>query len=276
LAAVGRFRGQRALPVVCLGTLRSTAADRHHRWVTDGIGPPDGDDLVLVTVVPTARLSIGVAVVLLGVLMAEGWAVRWVAEHAGGLARGVGVSIAGVVGLATLLLLGDHVRHIGDWLRWRHRPVPALRLTASGIDYSPAFTGEFPFHMPWGSPMESAYRQGSTGRGLVWCLYSPIVEGLGTLPAWMDRAWPLSNAEVRADFRTLVREAGVDQRDPVQLAAALHLTYYGTPIAINPYLVSGADIELVDERLRARTNGQCTLQLPRHRTGPTVDPEILE
>jgi hypothetical protein len=52
-----------------------------------------------------------------------------------------------IVGLLSLLVLQEHLEHIGSWLRWYNRPLPAMRLTASGIDYSPAFTGEFPMHV---------------------------------------------------------------------------------------------------------------------------------
>ncbi|MER5409118.1 hypothetical protein [Streptomyces sp. NPDC002769] len=35
------------------------------------------------------------------------------------------------------------------------------------------------------------------------------------------------------------RSEDIDKHSPEQMAAALHLIYYGTPSALNPYFVSG-------------------------------------
>lgn len=39
-------------------------------------------------------------------------------------------------------------------LRWRNKPLPALRLTDSGIDYSAAYTGAFTLHVQWSVPAQ--------------------------------------------------------------------------------------------------------------------------
>lgn len=54
------------------------------------------------------------------------------------------------------------------------------------------------------------------------------------------------------------------------MAAALHLIYYGTPIVLNPYLMSGASLPAVDAYLREHTDGRCTLQPPDERIPPTT------
>jgi hypothetical protein len=112
--------------------------------------------------------------------------------------------------------------------------------------------------------MRSAYRRGPDNDGFFWCLYAPVIDGLGSLPTFIHREWPLDPFRVLAEIRQLAREAGVDKRSPEQMAAVIHLITYGTPIAINPYFLTGAPLAAADARLRERTSGQCTLKPPPH------------
>lgn len=175
-----------------------------------------------------------------------------------------------MIGLPALWLLDGHARRIATWRRWRNRPVPAMRLSAAGLDYSPAYTGSFPLHVDWGVPMESAYRRGPDNDGFWFCLYAPVIDGLGSLPAFIHRAWPLDPYRVRAEIRQLVRDAGVDKRSPEQMAAAINLITYGTPIAINLHFAAGSPLAAVDARLRERTSDRCTLKPSPHRVPPTT------
>jgi hypothetical protein len=230
----------------------------------------DADELLLFTKVKDVRPSVLAAAVLLVLVVGGGWGSVLLLRDATGAALGLGVAAAAVVGLPALWLFERHARHIAGWWHWRNRPVPAMRLTESGLDYSPAYTGAFPLHVDWGLPMECAYRRGPNNFGFFWCLYAPVIDGLGSLPAFIHRDWPLDPFRVSAEIRALVREAGVDKGSPEQMAAVTHLILYGTPIIINPYLLSGSPLEAADARLRDRTGGRCTLKPPPHRVQATT------
>jgi hypothetical protein len=238
---------------------------------TDETSSVDGGDLVLITAQPRAGSSAAGAVMVLAVLGGVGWGM-WRLSDTPGLARWSGWIALGLLGVVLLRALDRHVRQLGSWLRWRGRPLPAMRLTASGLDYSPAYTGGFELHVPWGVPMTCAYRRGPDNTGFLWCLYAPVVNGLGPLPAMMHRQWPLDAAQLISERRELLRTLAVNDRSPARAAAVTHLVTYGTPIVINTYLVSGDSLGEFDQRLRDHTGGECTLQPPRHRIGPTVGP----
>ncbi|MFG1928595.1 hypothetical protein [Cryptosporangium sp. NPDC048952] len=235
-------------------------------------GPSAGDDEanILITRVPSAAASLAVVPFLAGLLVADGFVVRWLAEHSSGAARVIGIAAAVAVGLLLLPLVERHMRHVVGWLRWRGKPVSALRWTPDGISYSPAYTGGFPYQVFWAMPMECAYRQGPGNRGFVWCLYTPVVEGLGTLPALLDREWPLSRSRLVGERRALIQECGVDQTSSEQMVAVNHLVYYGTPIVVNPYLVDRVRLQQFDAYLRERTDGRCTVAPPDRPVTPTT------
>lgn len=170
----------------------------------------------------------------------------------------------------------DHVSATGDLvlvvgttragpvnrLRFRNKPLPALRLTDKGIDYSAAFTGEFTLHVTWAVPMHSTWVRGPHPSSFYWCLYAPIIEGLGDLPPYIRRSYPMEESDVAVDYKSLLRQAGIDKRAPEQVAertAAVHLAYYGTPIVLNPYHATGSPKAAIDERLRERTGGRASM-----------------
>ncbi|WP_089254393.1 hypothetical protein [Asanoa hainanensis] len=227
-------------------------------------------DLVLVTPRPRAAGSAVTAVVMALVVGGVGWGM-WRLADASGRVRWTAWVLLGVVGLVALRALAVHLRQVGTWLRWRGRPLPALRLTASGLDYSAAYTGEFELHVSWAVPMTCAYRQGVDNTGFFWCLYAPVIEGLDGRPAFLPREWPLDPDEMRAERQQLAKAAGVEADSPV----LLHLVTYGTPIVINPYLLPADLVDAADERLRAHTDGRCTLRPPEHRVGPTTRSKIF-
>lgn len=233
---------------------------------------PDADDtgLVLVTPQPRAVVSAIGAVVMLGVLGGVAWGI-WRLADASGLVRWTAWILLGLVGLVALRALDRHLRQVGTWLRWRGRPLPAMRLTAAGLDYSAAYTGEFELHVSWAVPMTCAYRQGVNNTGFFWCLYAPLVEGLDGRPAFLPREWPLDPEQMRVERRQLARAAGVDESSPI----LAHLVTYGTPIVINPYLLPVDLVKAADERLRAHTDGRCTLLPPQRRVGPTTRSRIF-
>jgi hypothetical protein len=208
--------------------------------------------------------------VFLAIVVGDGWISTLLLGGRTGAVLVVGVVIAVVIGAPALWLVNGYVERIFGWWRWRNRPLPAMRLTASGIDYSPAYAGEFPLHVSWAVPLQSAYRRGYDNTGFVWCLYSPIIEGLDALPSRIDRRWPLDSEQVRAEYRQMVREGLIDKHSPEQVSAALHLIYYGTPIALNPHYLSGSSLAAVDAFLRERTDGQCTFYPPGHPIRPTT------
>lgn len=228
---------------------------------------------MLFTSQPRGAGNAATAGMLLVILGGAGWG-TWRLIDVSGPARWFGWLMLGLLSLVLLRALNRHLEQVGIWLRWRGRPLPAMRLTASGLDYSPAYTGEFEFHVPWGPPMRCAYRRGPDNRGFFWCLYASVIDGPGSLPASIPRTWPLAERSLRSEWRDLVRTFDVDERSPVQAAAVTHLVMYGTPIAINPYLVTGDPFDAADRRLRERTNGRCTLQPPQHPIGPTTRPDI--
>lgn len=147
-------------------------------------------------------------------------------------------------------------------LRWRNRPLPALRLTDSGVDYSPAYAGVFNLHVEWAVPMRCAWLRGPDPNSFYWCLYAPVIEGLGDLPPYLDRDYPIEESEAAADYRSLLKQAGIDKRAPGQAAeraAAVHLAFYGTPLVLNPYHATGSPKTAIDQRLRERTGGTCSM-----------------
>jgi hypothetical protein len=145
-----------------------------------------------------------------------------------------------------------------------------MRLTSSGIDYSPVYAGDFPWHVPWGPPMFSMYHRGPDGRTFYWCLYAPIVEGLDGLQPSIRRDWPMYERDVAADYRGMVQAAGIRKDDHERMQAASNLAYFGTPIVINPYRVTGSPKMEVDAVLRERTGGQCTLEPPKKGLRPVT------
>lgn len=158
------------------------------------------------------------------------------------------------------------------WRQWGIRAWPALRLTSSGIGYSPIYTGDFPWHVPWGPTMFSMYHRGPDGRTFYWCLYAPIVEGLDGLPPYIRRDWPMHEQDVAADFRRMIKAAGVRKDDHERVQAASSLAYFGTPVVINPYRMTGSSKTEVDAVLRERSGGTCTLQPPEKGLLPVTRP----
>lgn len=147
--------------------------------------------------------------------------------------------------------------------RWRDKALPALRLTDSGIDYSPAYAGSFTLHVGWAVPMHSTWLRGPDPSSFYWCLYAPVIEGLGGLPPYIRRDYPMDESQVAADYKSLLRRAGIDKRaagQAAERAAAVHLAFYGTPIVLNPYHATGSPTEAIDEQLRERTGGACSME----------------
>src|SRR5690349_4467065 len=95
----------------------------------------------------------------LGVLGLLWWAGSGVDELS---SMGQVLSILGIVAVvsADFWVLGAHVEVIGDWLRWRRRPRPAMRLGPDGLDYSAAFRGTYELHVDWPHAMEARLRPG--------------------------------------------------------------------------------------------------------------------
>lgn len=170
------------------------------------------------------------------------------------------------------LVLITSGRRPSRWRRGGTRAWPALRLTSSGIDYSPIYTGDFPWHVPWGPPMSSRYLRGPDGRTFYWCLYAPIVEGLGGLPSFIHRKWPMYEQDVAIDFRRMIKAAGIPKDDHEHVQAAISLAYFGTPLVINPYRMTGSSKTEVDAVLRERTSGTCTLRPPKEGLLPVTRP----
>jgi hypothetical protein len=160
------------------------------------------------------------------------------------------------------LVLITSGRRPSRWRRWATRAWPAMRLTSSGIDFSPVYADDFPWHVPWGPPMFSRYHRGPDGRTFYWCLYAPIVDGLDGLPSFIHRDWPMDESDVAADYREMIKAAGIRKDDHERLQAASSLAYFGTPIVINPYRVTGSPKAEVDAVLRERSGGRCTLKPP--------------
>jgi len=103
--------------------------------------------------------------------------------------------------------------------------------------------------------------------------YAPVIDGagLGGLPAFIHREWPLDGRRLRLELNRLIRESGADKRSPEQMAAANNLIWFGTPIALNLYgAVRGSPVEAIDARLRERTGGLCTLQPSKVPVPPTI------
>jgi hypothetical protein len=195
--------------------------------------------MVVFTRIGKVRRHVVVGGISLAVVIGDAWLSSLLLVGRGGVLTDLGVVAAIVIGALALWLVIGHAKRISTWLRWRSRPLPAIRLTTSGLDYSPAYTGDFPFHVDWGIPLESAFRQGVDNTGFFWCLYSPIVHGIDPLPAFIHRQWPLKADQVRAELRQMIQQLAIDENSPEQMAAARHLVSYGTPIAINPLLLVG-------------------------------------
>lgn len=253
----------------------------HHRTMADH-GPPstgqscaETGELVLFGTVGDVRPNVFGAAMFLALVVGDGWTSALLLRRHTGAVLHAGVAAAVVIGLSALWLLDRHVTRIASWWRWHKRPLPAMRLTASGLDYSPAYTGDFPLHVDWLPFLESRYRRGSDNTGFFWCLYSPIIDGIDPLPPFIDRDWPLEAGQAEAELRDLIRAAGIDERSPEQMAAVRQLIFYGTPIVLNPYSVSGAPISAVDAYLREHTEGRCTLQPPHERIPPTTRSRIF-
>jgi hypothetical protein len=113
---------------------------------------------------------------------------------------------------------------------------------------------------------------GPDGRTFYWCLYAPIVEGLERLPAYIHRDWPMYEDDVAADYLGMMKAAGIRKDDSEGRQAVLNLTYFGTPIVINPWRMTGSSKTEIDAVLRDRTRGQCTLKPPTKALLPVTRP----
>jgi hypothetical protein len=150
-----------------------------------------------------------------------------------------------------------------EWLNarrdWCRRPLPAIRLSPAGLDYSAAFTGDFPVHVDWAMAEGCRYRRGPGGDPF-WCVDASVIEGLGPLPPRLQRRSLVRPALARA---VAVRQARIaaalgGQTEDVDLLTLL--LAFGTPIAINLSLVEGASIRDVDLRIREWTQDRCSLR----------------
>lgn len=169
-------------------------------------GDAEAGELVLFTTAGDVRPNVLGTVVFLALAVGAGWAAALpLRHHAGGTAAAVGV------GLPALWLANRHLARIVSWLRRRRRPLPAMRLTASGLDYSPAYTGDFPLHVDWLPMPACRYRQGADNTGFLWCLYSPIIDGTDPLPPRIHREWPLDAQRARAELRDLIGAVDLDK-----------------------------------------------------------------
>lgn len=232
--------------------------------------PLSAGELIVLTGTRRIRRNVVVGGLFLAVVISDGVVGSWLPTYRTGTVLELGLAAAVVIGVPALWLVIGHAKRVVDWWLWRRRPVPAIRLTASGLDYSPAYTGHFPFHVDWAVPLRSVFRQGSDNTGFFWCLYSPVIDGLDNLPPFLHRHWPLDANQVGREYRQLIRGANLDPNSPEQLAAARHLVFFGTPIVFNPYYWSGPPMATVDAFLREHTNDRCTFYPPPEPVPPTI------
>src|SRR5437870_2683693 len=83
-------------------------------------------------------VTIGVAA---GILAGDIAAAIFVHHRIGGWAGWLALTGIALVGFMAFWALMAHLEYFSDWARWRRRPVPAMRMTPGGLDYSAGFTG---------------------------------------------------------------------------------------------------------------------------------------
>jgi hypothetical protein len=215
------------------------------------------DVLVVTTGSRRPTASFVVVPACLGVLALLWWAGNGVGELSA-VWQAVGLLGITAVGLADLLVLGAHVEVIGNWLWWRRRARPAMRLGPDGLDYSASFRGTFELHVNWSHAMEARLRPGPENAGSFWCLYAPDVEGAGDLRAFMTQEEIPGPDKAYATARAWRKRALAE--DNIDFDQLCNLLAFGTPIALNLALAEGADLADVDTRVRDWTSGRCSLK----------------
>ena len=222
-----------------------------------GAAPPARELVVTTGVRPVRR---HVAAVHLGLAAAGG--LVWLAlslTALSGVVRGLVTLGLAVVLLAVVAFVGRHVERLASWWTRRHRPTPAMRLTADGLDYSPAFTGSFDLHVDWAMARECRLRPGAAGDGDFWCLYAPEIEGTGPVGSFLRPETVPGPERARLEARRIHRTAQRRGEAAGDVDVLTHLLAFGTPIALNLRLARGAPLAEVDARLREWTDGRCSL-----------------
>ncbi|GAA1266661.1 hypothetical protein Psi02_08310 [Planotetraspora silvatica] len=132
-----------------------------------------------------------------------------------------------------------------------------MRLTPTGLDYSGAFTGTFPLHVPWGLVEGCGYRPNDDGH-LLWCVDLHPAAVMDALPASIH-VRPVPPNRARAVAEELARAAAADG-EHVDVDLLSHELAFGTPVAINLHQVHGVPLAEVDEKLREWTHGRCSFR----------------
>jgi hypothetical protein len=223
------------------------------------------DELLLVAGVDRAGASVLVIILAVLLLTVVTWAATQLRELPGSTGPKA-VASATVVATSLVWVVIRRVERLVARRTSRRRPQPAMRLSDTGLDYSPAFTGTFPVHLDWASVRACRHLRGPGGERY-WCVFALAIQGLGPLPSTLERRSIVGPDRCRA--------AAVGQ---AQVAAALgfpaedvdlltHLLAFGTPIAINLAQVDSVSLRDVDARLRRWTDGRCSVRrlgrLPR-------------
>jgi hypothetical protein len=223
-----------------------------------GADPSDRQEFLLVTGDERAAPSAGVIIVCTALLVAVTVAVvrlRSLPGAAGLRAVGVGTLIA----TTTVWILARRIERLAARRLRLHRPGPAMRLSAAGLDYSAAFTGDLPVHVDWAQVLSCRRRPGPGG-GRFWCLFASAVQGLGPLPSSLDRRSIVGPDRCRARARGQSQASLAFGVPPGDLDLLTHLLAFGTPIAIDLALVEGVPWREVDTRVQEWTHGRCRLR----------------
>ncbi|GAA4568783.1 hypothetical protein [Planotetraspora kaengkrachanensis] len=216
-----------------------------------------GEEYLLITSKDRPLPSV-VILCLAGAVLAGGYpALRWVSQHVDGLALGSAYSAGGVFLLLVLWVVGKHVEFLVNWAYWRRRGVPAMRLTPSGLDYSGAFTGTFPLHVPWGLVEGCGYRPNGDGH-LFWCVDLHPAAVVDSVPASIY-VRPVAPNRAREVAEELARAASADG-EHVDVDLLSHELAFGTPVAINLHRVHGVPLAEVEEKLQGWTDGRCSFR----------------
>ena len=219
---------------------------------------PAAQEFVLRTGPGRARASVLMIIVLVPLVVAVTWnATRF--RHQSGAAAQVPILASVLVATAALWVVVRRVEWLVARRGRRRRPMPAMRLSPAGLDYSPAFTGDFPVHVDWASARSCRYRRGPGG-GRFWCLDAEAVDGLGPLPSGLPRRSMVGPDRARAVATGQARIAADLGDEPEDVDLLTHLLAFGTPIALDLALVEGVPLRDVDLRLREWTGGRCSLR----------------
>ncbi|GII28624.1 hypothetical protein [Planotetraspora mira] len=218
---------------------------------------PTGEEYLLITSKDRALPSVVILCLTVAVLAGGYLTLRWVSQHIHGFALGLAYSAGGLLLLLAFWVVDTHVTHLMNWAFWRRRGVPAMRLTPAGLDYSAAFAGTFPLHVPWDLVEGCGYRPNSDGHPF-WCAGLHPVAVMDAVPASIF-VRPVPPIRAREVAEELARTAAAEG-ESVDVGLLTHMLAFGTPVAINLHRVHGVPLAEVDEKLREWTHGRCSFR----------------